>query len=319
MGRRSATDTALQLLTAFMRQQTWTQAELAEQIDVSTKVIRKHLLALSEYGMPLEREEDHPHVYWSVPKAWVPSGLMLSQSQCDELVRHLARLRTEEERERVFGILLGREVEIPEETVSRNANVDLETLARIEEAALQKRALELNYQSASADGPSNRVVSVQQVHYAPHYRFVGYCHRDERLKWYRVDAVHGAMFSAEQFTEVPDAQVDDYCAQSIDGFHADTDPVFCAFFAKHPDAGWVARNLPDGDFKTTTGPTGIRFEATTSGLEQLARFVAGLGRRARAETPELRSRVLEIARGTIGAHQRLAIASELPALTADEG
>ncbi len=205
MGRRSATDTALQLLTAFMRQQTWTQAELAKEVDVSTKVIRKHLTSLAEFGMPLEREEEHPHVYWSVPKSWVPAGLMLSQDQCNELVRHLARLNTEQERERAFGILLGRELQLPEETVSRDAKVDLERLARIEEAALEKKALELSYQSASADAPSSRVVSVQQVHYAPHYRFVGYCHRDARLKWYRVDAVHG-MFSAEQFIEVPDAE-----------------------------------------------------------------------------------------------------------------
>lgn len=318
MGRRSGTDTALQLLTAFMRQQTWSQSELAKEVDVSTKMIRKHLLALSEYGMPLERDEDHPHVYWSVPKGWVPSGLMLTQAQCNELVRHLARLNTEEEREHAFGILLGRELVLPEQTVSRDANVDLEVLGRIEEAALQKKALELNYQSASADAPSNRVVSVQQVHYAPHYRFVAYCHRDERLKWYRVDAVHGAIFSAEKFSDVDDAEVDAYCAQSIDGFHADTEPVFCSFFARHPDAGWVARNLPDGDFKTTPSPTGIRFETTTSGLEQLARFVAGLGRRARAETPELRQRVLEIARGTIGVHRRLASVPEMPAVQVAE-
>ena len=44
---------------------------------------------------------------------------------------------------------------------------------------------------------------------------------------------------------------------------------------------------------------GVRFTTQTAGIEPLARFVVGVGDAARAETPELRQRVQELALGAL--------------------
>ena len=81
MGRRGQYETACALLRAFVAQGTWRQAELAKELKLSTQVLRKNLDALSEGGMPLERSEETPNVFWSVPKGWLPGGLAIEPAE----------------------------------------------------------------------------------------------------------------------------------------------------------------------------------------------------------------------------------------------
>ena len=53
--------------------------------------MRKKLVEL-QGPFHLEREEDHPHVYWSVPKDWFPGGVFFTRAQLPELLRLLGRL-----------------------------------------------------------------------------------------------------------------------------------------------------------------------------------------------------------------------------------
>src|SRR4029079_4979500 len=58
---------------------------------MTTPAVREKLREL-EGIFNLERQEDHPHVYWSVPKDWFPGGVVFSREQVPELLRHLVRL-----------------------------------------------------------------------------------------------------------------------------------------------------------------------------------------------------------------------------------
>jgi len=67
MSRRAPTETVAGVVGAFLERRTWSQAELAKRLELSVPALRKRLEELAG-PLRLEREEDHPHVYWSVPK-----------------------------------------------------------------------------------------------------------------------------------------------------------------------------------------------------------------------------------------------------------
>ncbi len=81
MGRRTSSETIAKIIMALLERRTWTQAALARRVDVKPRTIRTQLLDLLQAGVPLEREEDHPHVYWSVPRGWFPGGHVLDDEQ----------------------------------------------------------------------------------------------------------------------------------------------------------------------------------------------------------------------------------------------
>jgi hypothetical protein len=85
----------------------------------------------------------------------------------------------------------------------------------------------------------------------------------------------------------------------LDGFHQGGQAVPSAFTVLGPEARWVAETLP-APMTQEPVPGGVRLSATTAGVLPLARFVVGLGRAARAETPELRAMVEALARGALG-------------------
>ncbi len=92
MGQRSNTETVVAILQAFLQTRTWKQADLARTIGISVAALRKHLNELSASGFPLEREDDHPHVWWSVPKGWFPGAVLFDSESVPELLRQLSRL-----------------------------------------------------------------------------------------------------------------------------------------------------------------------------------------------------------------------------------
>ena len=91
MSRRSATETISALFLAFLERTSWTQAELARRLEISVRVVRTRLEELERQGMKIEREEEHPHVVWTVPYGWYPDGLTLDRTTIVSLLRLLAR------------------------------------------------------------------------------------------------------------------------------------------------------------------------------------------------------------------------------------
>lgn len=80
------------ILKAFLDKRTWAQAELARHVGAATPAVQKRLRELQESGIPLERESEHPHVYWSVPNNGYPGGVLFTGEQVKQLVRQLARV-----------------------------------------------------------------------------------------------------------------------------------------------------------------------------------------------------------------------------------
>ena len=87
VGQRSATETLFGIVAAFIESRTWSQADLARRLETKPETIRRYLGELRAGGFKVEREEDHPHVYWSVPSNWIPGALAFKAAEAQDLLR----------------------------------------------------------------------------------------------------------------------------------------------------------------------------------------------------------------------------------------
>ncbi len=306
MGQRSQTETLAGIYQAFVQRRVWKQTELAKQLEVSSEVVRRVLHELREKGMPLDREEDHPHVYWTVPKDWFPGSVLFKREEIPELLRQLRRLPRGAGRARVLELVLSRLPGVAsasaEGIVPRGASEQEEQgLAPVEDAVSRKTALFMRYYTASRGAVGDRHVSVHRLHVGPPARFIATCHRSEMLKTFRVDAIVSARLDEhERFRAADEAAVDAYDKASLDGFNQGGTPTLFSFVVRDPEARWVKNNVLDG-MSVEDLADGIRVNVTTTSLGRLARFVVSLGGAATCESAALANEVAVLARGALDA------------------
>ncbi|MDB4935415.1 MAG: hypothetical protein JWP87_2387 [Labilithrix sp.] len=307
MGQRSSTVTVIELVQAFLERRTWTQKELADRLEMTTPAIREKLKELQDI-FHLEREEEHPQVYWSVPKDWFPGGVVFKREQLPELLRHLVRLPKSKARDGLLATVLGNlpnggGVEaLPTAVVPPSATKQEEDyLALIEDAAAQKRSLWFRYFTASRGQMSMRHASVHRVVLGRPARFVATCHREDKLKWFRVENILSAHLDPQEpYRPSEHKAVDAFLRASVDGFNAGGAVAELSFLVREPEARWVQTNLLP-TMKVATLPNGrIRVTVETNAILQVARYVVGLGAAAVSETPALAEAVEVLARGALG-------------------
>ena len=304
MGQRSSAETVAAVVLAFLKHRTWKQADLATHVGVTVPAVRKRLLELSERGMPLTSEFDHPHVYWSVPRGWLPDAVAIDKDELPHLVRLVARSPRSAARDRLLRKLVRFERDVEGLTttlVTRTASTQEETfLPLAEDAATRRIALRIHYFTASRGSLEWRHVSVQRVHAGDPTRLAAVCHRSGRLKWFRIDNVLSAHLDPETpYRPATAAAVDRFLAGTVDGFHDDgPDGADCVLVVRRPESEWVQRNLLEG-MRFEASETGIRIVAPSSALPRVARWVVGLGDAAICETPALAALVAALARGAL--------------------
>jgi predicted DNA-binding transcriptional regulator YafY len=306
VGQRSSTVTVIQLVQAFLEQRTWKQKELAERLEMTTPAVREKLKELQSV-FRLEREEDHPHVYWSVPKDWFPGGVVFTREQLPELLRHLVRLPQGKARDGLLQTVLrnlpkGGSADGLTTAVMPPAATKPEEdyLSLVEDAAAQKRTLWFRYFTASRGQMSIRHASVHRVVLGRPARFVATCHREDKLKWFRVENILSAHLDAQEpFRPADRKDVDTFLRASVDGFNAGGAAAELSFVVREPESRWVQNNLlPTMKVEPLTGR--IRITVETNAILQVARYVVGLGAAATAETPALAEAVEVLARGALG-------------------
>lgn len=310
MGQRSPTETLFGIITAFIDERTWTQAALARRLETRPETIRRRLGELQAGGFPLERSEEHPHVYWSVPKGWFPGALIFKADEVSELLRLVARAPRGALRARVLGRIVARlsatgdHADIEPTAVEPPAVSEEEErwIALAEDAISQKIAVKMRYFSASRRDEAWRHASVHRVVLGPRPCFIGTCHTADALRRFRVSNVLDARLDrGEPYRAVSAAALRRFADESFAGFWREGPAFDCAFLVREPEATWVARNLPDDRIaRGVSTDAGTRFSVRTSAVDVLARFVVGLGDAARAETPELAREVEALARGALG-------------------
>src|ERR1700679_1867103 len=71
-------------------------------------------------------------------------------------------------------------------------------LSTVEDAATRKVCLKLHSYTASRGLLEWRHASVHRVSPGPPARFVAFCHKNEELRWFRIDSVFGAHLDPSQ-------------------------------------------------------------------------------------------------------------------------
>lgn len=306
MGRKDRAETIGKVYEAFRENRSWTQVALAERAEVEVRALRTVLGRMASAGVPLEREDDHPNVWWSVPDGWTPAGVYFPLEEVPGLIHQVMRLPSGKGRR----LLMERIVRAAPKSTPDGATMErVRTprvseqeemhLLRLMEALEKQRAVRMRYRNSKL---GEVVAAVQWIEAGPLAHFVALYRGDERPKWLRVERVEGLRFDDSirwwrMDSEALRALVD----RSINGY-ADDRPVRCAFAVSGDDARWVRDSLPGSDrerFTVTEVDGGIRVEAQTAAVLPLARFVVGLGRSARCETPELAGLVRELAEGAL--------------------
>ena len=309
MGQRSSTVTVVQLVQAFLEKRTWTQKALADRLEMTTPAVREKLKELQAvFG--LEREDDHPHVYWSVPKNWFPGGVVFTRDQLPELLRHLVRLPQGKARDALLETVVRnlpkdgagadtlRSMAVVPPTATKQEE---DYLAVVEDAATQKRTLWFRYFTASRGQMTTRHASVHRIVVGRPARFIATCHREDNLKWFRVENILSAHLDPQEaYRPSETKKVDAFFRASVDGFNAGGAVAELSFLVRSPEARWVQNNLLP-TMKVTSLTSGrIRVTVETNAILQVARYVVGLGAAATAETPALAEAIEVLARGALG-------------------
>lgn len=273
---------------------------------MTTPAVREKLKELQSV-FHLERDEEHPHVYWSVPKDWFPGGVVFTREQLPELLRHLLRLPASKARNGLLQTVVrnlpkGDGADALSTAVMPPATTKPEEdyLSLVEDAASQKRALWFRYFTASRGQMSIRHASVHRIVLGRPARFVAVCHREDKLKWFRVENILSAHLDAqERYRPAETKAVDAFLRASVDGFNAGGAVAELSFVVREPEARWVQHNLlPTMKLETLNGR--IRITVETNAILQVARYVVGLGAAATAETPALAEAIEVLARGALG-------------------
>lgn len=309
VGQRSPTDTLAGIYQSFLAHRTWKQADLARALEITTDRLHKILTQLQTQGMPLTAEKDHPHVFWSVPKDWFPGSVYFKEDEVPELLRQLRRVPDGRSRAKLLGLLFERlPHSSPDRTASsakqvvvpRAASPDEERhLPAVEDSANHRKALHMRYLTAGRVDEGRRHASVHRVLLGPPARFIATCHRDGKLKTFRVDSIlDAALDPREPYRPADDVAVETYVRESVDGFHDEGPPVHVSFVVRNPDARWVKKNLPDG-MQAEPIPDGIRVTTHTAALRRVAQYVVGLGAGATPESDVLAKEVATLARGAL--------------------
>jgi predicted DNA-binding transcriptional regulator YafY len=306
MGRKDGAETVGRVYEAFRKERTWTQVALAERAGVEVRALRNVLENMELAGVPLERQVDHPHVYWSVPDGWTPAGVYFPLEEVPALIHQVMRMPSGEGRR----LLMERIVRAaPKSTPDGAAMERVRTpavseqeethLLRLMEALEKRRTVRLRYRNSKL---GEVVAAVQWIEAGPLAHFVVLYRGDERPKWLRVERVEGLRFDDTiRWWPMESEALHDLVARSINGYAAEK-PVRCVFRVMGDDARWVRDSLPGADrerYAVTTIDGGIRVETQTAAVLPLARFVVGLGRSARCQTPELAGLVRELAEGAL--------------------
>jgi predicted DNA-binding transcriptional regulator YafY len=295
------------IFLAFHRQRTWAQAELARTLGLTTESVRKKLQEFEKLGVPLVRDDDPPHVYWSVPKGWFPGGLLLEASDVEQVVRLLARCPRSSARDKLIKRVVQGSGKATAGTDSALAGLvspqitqaEEEFLPVVEDAVSRKTPLCIRYFTAHKGRIEERYVSVHRVIEGTPSRFVAMCHRDKKLKWFRVENITRARLSPEtEYLAADETGVEAFLAASIDGYHEGTVEEEHVFVVRETEARWVRQNLLK-EMKPEVCAEGLRVRVKTSALTQVARYVLGLGEAVTVETVGLREKVKELAEGAL--------------------
>lgn len=211
----------LQLDELIRSERRYTQASLAEALEVSDRTIRTYLDFMQDrLDAPIEK--DRQRGYYYTDSEWQLQNIYLSQGELFAITLGAGMLKTYsksvyvKELESGIARLAQRLPQknwynfqnlVNEQVLFRaGAEIDLEPQVwhDLETACRQKRSVKINYYTAGRNAYSERIINPYILHFSRGNPIVtGYCHNREEPRWFRVDRIKSLELLQETF-EDPD-------------------------------------------------------------------------------------------------------------------
>lgn len=308
----------IQLLVSARRG--WSAADLAKELEVNPRTVYRDLEALQVAGFPLYTEKVEGRNLWSVldtVKHQVPVPFSLPELMALYFGRDMLRVFQGTVFHDALDSLFHKvRTTLPPESVNylerveRTLHVGLkpykdyarfrEMIQRAEEAARERRTLEIVYYTMSRRSEGRRRVDPYRIwFFNGTFYLVGHCHRRGEVRIFALDRIRMLSVTKERF-EVPEGfDLEAFLRPSLGVFQGE--PVRVRIRFAPEAAGYIREKVwHEGQAITPEADGSVVFEAEVAGLEEVRFWVLGWGSRAEVLEPEaLREAVRAEARALV--------------------
>jgi predicted DNA-binding transcriptional regulator YafY len=289
------------LLRSLQRQ---TADSLASELEVSERTIRNDLNFLRDrYGAPLAVNKQKGYHYtdseWRLPSITLSKGELFALTLGARMLEAYAGSTYATELRSAITRLGER---LPEQTwvdlqqvadeqilFRAGAEIDLdpEIWHRLEDACRTHKTVQMTYYTASSNSVSERKFDPYLLHI---YRgtnpyAIGYCHKRQELRWFRVDRVRQLQLLPETFVPDPTFDAKDHL-EMIFQHEAGGLPLPVAIWFDAPTAPYVRERRwhPTQEIQEH-GDGSLTLCMVVRGLNDLKRWVLGYGKGAIVQSP----------------------------------
>lgn len=307
-------------LDALLRsKQRHTADSLAKELEVSERTIRNDVNFLRDrYGAPLEFSRQQGYHYdnleWRLPTIALSTGELFALTLGARMLASYAGLPYREDLQSAIARLSER---LPEQTwvdlqqvaderilfrAGAETNLDAAIWHQLEDACRLQKSVQMTYYTASSNSISDRKLDPYLLHI---YRgtnpyVIGFCHKRQEVRWFRVDRIQQLEVLAETFVQDPTFDAKDHL-EMIFQHEVGSVPVNVVIWFDVPTAPYIRERRWHPTQELQEHPNGsVTLYMTVRGLNDLKRWVLGYGKGAIVkQPPELVELVKQEAEGIL--------------------
>jgi predicted DNA-binding transcriptional regulator YafY len=292
-------------LDALLRtEQRQTASTLAEALEVSERTVRSDLALLRDrHHAPIEFSRQHGYHYtdlaWRLPSISLSKGELFALTLGARMLEAYAGSAYSQELRSAISRLAER---LPDQTwvdlqqvaderilfrVGAETHLNPEIWQKLEEACRQQKTVQMRYYTASSNSVSDRKLDPYLLHI---YRgtnpyVIGYCHKRQEIRWFRVDRIQQLDVLAETFVQDPTFDAKDHL-EIIFQHEVGSVPVNVAIWFDVRTAPYIRERRWHPTQELQEHPDGtLILRMTVRGLNDLKRWVMGYGKGAVVQQP----------------------------------
>lgn len=294
----------LQLDALLRTDQRQIAARLAEALEVSERTIRSDIAFLRDrYHAPLEFTRSKGYHY--IDPAWRLPSISLSKGELFALTlgaRMLEAYSGSTYSQDLRSAITRMGERLPEQTwvdlqqladenilFRPGAQIDLdpEVWHKLEDACRTQKSVWMNYYTAGSNSTSDRKLDPYLLHI---YRgtnpyVIGYCHKRQEIRWFRVDRIRQLNLLSEAFVQIPTFDAKDHL-EMIFQHEVGLVPVNVAIWFDIRTAPYIRERRWHSTQELQEHPDGsVTLCMTVKGLNDLKRWVLGYGVGAIVQRP----------------------------------
>jgi len=281
-----------------------TAESLASKLEVSERTIRNDLNFLRDrYGAPLECSRQKGYHYtdleWRLPTITLSKGELFALTLG---ARMLETLHSSPYREDLQSAIARLSERLPEQTwvdlqkvaderilfrSGAETNLDAAIWHKLEDACRLQKSVQMTYYTASSNSTSDRKLDPYLIHI---YRgtnpyVIGFCHKRQEVRWFRVDRIQHLDVLAETFVQDPTFDAKDHL-ELIFQHEVGSVPVNVVIWFDVRTAPYIRERRWHPTQTLQEHPNGsVTLYMTVRGLNDLKRWVLGYGKGAIVQQP----------------------------------